>query len=118
MLKYVYDVLFITPLRRLYEFGPQFGGFGFWGGRSHAEICASVTLYSEVFWQDHINDCSFIVDNKFNALRVTIESISHFIGLLIILNLLLTTIRTYVCPRDRGGRDGRDGRVLYIQHVD
>ena len=107
----VYYFLFIRPLRSLYEYGPTLGtNFGFWGGQSNTRICATLTSYSEMFWQQNLHDCLLIVDNKFYAFQVTVESVLYFITLITALQVLFSFVRyrlLYQRPRPQ---------MLYLQN--
>ena len=88
----LYRLLIIRPLRRVYEHGPELKGFGFWGGKSPAQICATVTAHSELFWIQHHAECETIIDQKFYSLQVTIEACVYFFCMFCIARLLYILI--------------------------
>ena len=75
----LYQKLIVNQLKQLYLHGPSV--LGFWGGQSPSQICQTVTTYSELFWQSNPAQCEDIIENKFAALRVTVEIILYFLFL-------------------------------------
>ncbi len=73
---WIYDVLFVNPLRTLYLNGTTI--LGFWNGQSALQICAQVTHQSELFWQQHPHDCSVIVEQRFAAALSTVQILLYF----------------------------------------
>ena len=73
---WIYDVLFVNPLRTLYLNGTTI--LGFWNGQSALQICAQVTHQSELFWQQHPQDCNVIVEQRFSAALSTVQILIYF----------------------------------------
>jgi hypothetical protein len=73
---WIYDVLFVNPLRTLYLNGTTI--LGFWNGQSPLQICAQVTQQSELFWQQHPHDCNVIVEQRFSAALSTVHILVYF----------------------------------------
>lgn len=74
----LYSWLILAPLRKLFLFGPNLGHVGFWNGVSQSEICQSITSYSETFWTTHADECSQLVESRFQAFRSTTEVCLYF----------------------------------------
>lgn len=50
---WAYDRFIFLPFFTLYLHGPRLAGYGFWGGRSPAEICSTITtLPQQIFLLD------------------------------------------------------------------
>ena len=78
LLYYVYDLVIVSPLRKLYFFGPGTSQFGLWGGMGNTEICQSLSPLSTFFWQSHPEECNILLETKFYSFRVTIELLIYF----------------------------------------
>jgi len=76
---WLYDTLFVNPLRTLYLNGTTM--LGFWNGQSALQICAQVTHQSELFWQQHPHDCSLIVEQRFSSALSTVQILLYFTSL-------------------------------------
>jgi hypothetical protein len=76
---WLYDTLFVNPLRTLYLNGTTM--LGFWNGQSALQICAQVTHQSELFWQQHPQDCSVIVEQRFSSALSTVQVLLYFTSL-------------------------------------
>lgn len=59
------------PLYLLYRNGYAFGGFGFWEGRSDAEVCAIITKTDIAFWytsDEIMKQCNQIILRQFYSI--------------------------------------------------
>ena len=75
----IYETIILTPLARLYIYGPSLSGWGFWGGLEINDICAQKTNTPADFWKSNHQECIRIVSKSFYGLVVLIESIFYFI---------------------------------------
>lgn len=76
---WLYDTLFVNPLRTLYLNGTTM--LGFWNGQSALQICAQVTHQSELFWQQHPHDCNLLVEQRFSSALSTAQILLYFASL-------------------------------------
>lgn len=63
----LWRLVVVAPLRYLYDFGPAFGGWGFWEGRPPEDACAEITGVSASFWAQQQAPCFELLDRKFHA---------------------------------------------------
>ena len=63
------------PVRMLYFHGPK--QLGMWQGEGLADICARLTGVESIFWAQHPMDCEDLVNKKFNAFMITIQSMLY-----------------------------------------
>ena len=108
MFKFVYEILVLSPLRTVYMYGPEFHGFGFWGGRSDAQICAVLTGTAEKFWNSNENECTSLIEQKFYSIQVTVESVVYFTSIFYLLKTLSECIT----------RRFRTRRRYHVQYID
>jgi hypothetical protein len=61
-----------APLRWVYLFGPSISGYGFWEGKSAAEICSRVTDVKASFWEMDRNrgECLNLIETKVHAFTI------------------------------------------------
>lgn len=85
IVQYVYRSTFVRFLSRLYLFGPNLKGFGFWEGKEAQDICAELTGVSSNFWSNNISKCYERIHKHFNGYVILFESIVVFVVLLRIL---------------------------------
>jgi hypothetical protein len=93
---WIYDVLFVNPLRTLYLNGTTI--LGFWNGQSALQICAQVTHQSELFWQQHPDDCSVIVEQRFAAALSTVQILLYFTCMWLTFSAVWTWARARLQP--------------------
>jgi hypothetical protein len=84
----LYGRFILTPLARLYLWGPNIGGWGFWEGLEMHDICAQQTHYSSEFWKQHPYACAEIVTKKFYSLLIVIQTLVYFIVLYCIVKFI------------------------------
>jgi len=101
MLRFLYNYLFVSPIRKLYFFGPAYLNFGFWEGQPHAEICARLTAYSATFWEKHGSDCSEMIEKKFLSFQSSLEVSLYFIILFGSLKFCVDELRWWCFTRKR-----------------
>jgi len=94
-----YSVFILKPLRKIYEYGPEFRGFGFWAGKTAPQICATLTGNSEIFWISNLPDCLDLIDVKFYTMQATLETVAHFLLLAIFFKMLIVRIFQKMEPR-------------------
>ena len=73
----LWEVLVRWPVRMLYFHGPK--QLGMWQGEGLADICARLTGVESMFWVQHPMDCEDLVNKKFNAFMVTIQSLLYIL---------------------------------------
>jgi hypothetical protein len=88
----IYMYLFTNPLRLLYLCGPSYGSLGFWEGKSLTEICSIESGVTELMWMSNMSDCTQLVDKKFVAFRIAVESIIYCTCIFITLRMLMQLI--------------------------
>ena len=76
--RYVYDVLWETPLRILYFKGPLLGGYGFWGNKPASFICSELTTVEAHHWDTHLDVCEKIIEEHFHAFHVGASASLYF----------------------------------------
>lgn len=74
-----YDYTVLSPLARLYLYGPSLGGWGFWNGMDLSMICAQKTNISLEFWQTHSAECIQLISRHFYGIVVLVETLFYFI---------------------------------------
>ena len=75
----IYECIFVSPIRKLYYYGPSFMGVGFWEGMPNVEICAKITGYTEFFWQANQADCTEMINAKFYSFQISVEVLLYFL---------------------------------------
>jgi hypothetical protein len=73
VLRYIYTKVWTWPIRTLYLAGPALYGYGFWEGKTHEDICASLTNIPAQHWCENQDVCDALIDHKVAALRLLIE---------------------------------------------
>lgn len=96
---YVWEPVFVMPLKRLYFHGPSniILGLGFWGGVSNERICATVKNTSEDVWSLAPKQCNQITEDLFESFLITVESILYFYLLMQIILMLPTLFFSLTC---------------------
>lgn len=79
-LQQMYQQWILSPLARLYLWGPTLGGWGFWGGMDMADICAQKTTLGADFWKKNSEQCAHLVTKQFYSLTVLVETLTYFYG--------------------------------------
>lgn len=77
----IYCVIFAVPLFYLWAKGPSFAGYGFWGGKSYAEICSHITSVDVDFWRQSVDNmikCEGIINDKWDVFLTGCTSILYF----------------------------------------
>lgn len=61
-----------APLRWLYLFGPSLLGWGFWEGKTAAEVCSRLTNVEAAFWERDLNrgQCLELIEAKVHAFSI------------------------------------------------
>lgn len=85
--RYVYTLLILKPLARLYISGPSLHGIGFWQDKSPESICAHLSSSDEQFWRKNPEECSRIIASHFYSWVILLE----YVGYCLILYKLVTT---------------------------
>lgn len=91
VLRFIYRRAILLPFMQLYVQGPTLGGYGFYGGRDEAFICASKTTMSQFFWEHHPTMCRDIIERDAHSLMMTVACVVYFYTL-IHLYLILQTV--------------------------
>lgn len=79
---YIWNALFVLPLRTLYLQGPYMNGWGFWQGMSYADICAQLSGLDAIFWRqsiEHEQGCELLIERKFQAMLTGTYAVVYFI---------------------------------------
>lgn len=74
----VYNGSILHFLARLYIYGPQIGGIGFWQGRTPEQICAQLSPSNEAFWGRNPDECHQIISRHFYSWVVLLEVSVYF----------------------------------------
>ena len=85
-----YEYLILSPLARLYLYGPALGGWGFWNGMDLSIICAQKTQLSPEFWNDHPYECIQIVSRNFYSVVVLCETVLYFMFVWMFVKCVIT----------------------------
>lgn len=91
-LEKVYSKVILTPLAKLYLWGPAVGGWGFWNGIETHDICTQKTTIAAEFWKDHPEECIELIGKHFYSIVITIQTIVYFIILTWISKLVINVI--------------------------
>lgn len=81
---------------QLYVQGPTLAGYGFYGGRDEAFICASKTTMSQFFWEHHPEMCREIIERDANSLIMTIAVVFYFYLLIHLYFILQAVMHVYI----------------------
>lgn len=84
-----YSKWILSPLARLYLWGPTLGGWGFWGGMEMADICAQKTTLAAEFWKHHPEQCVHLVTKQFYSVTVLVETLTYFYGVYFLYKYIL-----------------------------
>jgi hypothetical protein len=90
----IYGKVVLTPLARLYIWGPSWGTLGFWGGKPMHDICAQLTSLSSDFWLKHPEQCVEVVSKTFYSLIILVETVVYVVFLLWVCKKMLNICRT------------------------
>ena len=74
----LYKALVVFPIQALYMNAPGVGGVGGWGGLSEVQVCARLTGQTELFWGDHLYECSQFVFIRLNSIIITVKALVYF----------------------------------------
>ena len=74
----IYTATVLTPLKRLYFYGPRMAGIGFWRGIPKHDICAALTNHDSHFWIKYPDACNEIIAKDFYSIEVLVETICYF----------------------------------------
>lgn len=77
----LYDLLVVYPLSKLYLYGPWMGGWGFWCGKSFADICASLTNTSADIWKIEQDACVDLINKNFYSILTVINVVGFYLVL-------------------------------------
>jgi hypothetical protein len=95
----VYEYAVLSPLARLYLYGPSFGGWGFWNGLGLHVICSQKTNLLPEFWQSHPTECIQIVSKNFYGMIVLFETLCYFLILWVFAKSLFACITKFRKPK-------------------
>lgn len=91
----IYSWCILRNLARLYLYGPDLNGIGFWQGRTPAAICAHLTPNTEAFWERNLDECQDMIATRFHSGIVLLETVVYF---LILFRLMWLSVR-WCCHR-------------------
>lgn len=93
---YIWEPVVISPLRRLYFYGPSnlILGLGFWEGAKKSTICAKVKNTEESIWALAPDHCDKITEDLFQSFVVMVETIIWFYLLVQIMFLIPPVLLT------------------------
>jgi len=109
--QHIYNIIFINPLLKLYLNGPVAYNIGFWNGDSPTVMCSKLTSYTEIFWDNHHEECLLMIKHKFITFKISIETLIYFSCLF---HMIYTTIH-YICHCTLGRRNMRRQVYEYIK---
>jgi hypothetical protein len=90
------DHAVVHLLHTVYTRGPNWQGFGFWGGKAHVDICASMTNTSSGLWLALPDFCDkYIYDRVYNFYLFTRSLV--VIGALVYLSCGLMQVTKTFC---------------------
>lgn len=80
--------VFYYPLQSLYFNGPNIGNFGFWNGKSYADICSQLTNVPAHTWETDVLkiECLELINKNFNSFYITILFILYIYIIYILIN--------------------------------
>ena len=64
-----------NPLYILYRKGPRMNGFGFWEGKSDAEMCSILTNTMNDIWLNNPSDCIEIINRNYGSFVISIYTL-------------------------------------------
>jgi hypothetical protein len=70
----IYEYTILTPLAKIYLFGPSFLGWGFWAGQDLSHICSQKTNVPADFWEKNPVQCVQLITRSFYGMVVVIET--------------------------------------------
>lgn len=88
----IYTKIILNPLAKLYMWGPNISGWGFWNGMEYYDICASKTKLNSEFWKYHKEECLELISKNFYSFVVVIQTIVYFGLLYAIIKLIIKSI--------------------------
>ena len=86
----IYEYIVLSPLARLYLYGPSWGTFGFWNGMDTTIICSQKTQLSSSFWEEHPHECLQLISKHFYGTVVLFETIVYFTVVYLTLKYIFT----------------------------
>ena len=93
-----YEWFILTPMAKMYLFGPSFLGWGFWAGQDLSQICSQKTNVPSEFWEKNPLQCVQLITKSFYAMVVVIETILYCWFAFIIIKYL-SMFLTYPCSK-------------------
>lgn len=105
--RFVYDRLIFLPFMQLYLSGPALGGYGFWGGRDEAFICAAKTTMSQFFWENHPGMCREIIERDAHSFMMTVAVTVYFYSLIHLYFMLQMAVQISIKRWIMGERTAR-----------
>ena len=78
LLSSVYNLLLVSPLRRLYLYGPAAYNVGFWEGKEASEMCQVMTNHNQLFWENNHEECQTLIETRFQSFKTTVEVVLYF----------------------------------------
>lgn len=79
MMKRFFDATLVRLMTKIYLEGPYLWGYGFWGGRAPADICAQTTNIPSLHWFNHPEECWALIDKNVTAICIGIGLITCFL---------------------------------------
>lgn len=73
------------PMLALYLHGPSFNGWAFWAGKSHDEICSTLTGVDAAHWRVHEAVCETLIYNRFQSHLWFIVIVLYFVLVVLVL---------------------------------
>lgn len=74
-----YDYLIVSPLYKLYRFGPRVHGVGFWKNATDFDICCALSTVDAQFWRQNPEKCVEIIRSDFNSYLIFLETFFYFL---------------------------------------
>lgn len=116
-LYFLYYLVFLMPLEKLYLYGPTFRGWGFWGGRKWDDICSELTQVDAEFWHNNKKECANLIERHFFQFVVFIQVVVYFYILYKVFTCIWGETR-HVCCRGWRRWKRRSAREEYRRFSD
>jgi hypothetical protein len=76
MCGFLYFNYFVRQLASVYFLTPVLvGEIGGWGGKTLPQICGDLTKVEASFWEEHVSQCSELVEKRFIGILALVETI-------------------------------------------
>lgn len=84
------EVCVAMPLRALFQRGPAW--LGGWQGKVNEDVCAEITTSPASFWVHHPEECTSMIEKKFQSFFVVFQVVGYGYLLCTVLHILLRAV--------------------------